>query len=180
MGITIHYSGKAKSFDALSELLNVAQMFAAQREWQFALYDDPFGVMEDRDKDDPGYIECDGPFRGMVIRPNKKCEAVRLDFRPSNEMTPAFTKTQFAPFSVHVEVVKLLKAIAPFMEDFEVMDEAGLWETGDEAAARQKFESLGAAINGLADDLRGEGLEVEGPGVPDEEWGGVPDDEPYG
>ncbi len=164
MGITIHYSGRALNWDALTQLLDVASMFAAQRGWQFALYDDPLGVMEDRDKDDPGYIEHDGPFRGIVIRPHRKCEPVRLDFSVSNELS-ASTKTQFAPFEVHVEVVELLRRIEPFMERFSVEDESGLWEDGDEAAARARFEHLGKAIDMMADKL-GAGEEAEDPEEP--------------
>jgi hypothetical protein len=159
MGITIHYSGRARSADALSEILKTAQMFAAGRGWHFAIYEDPFGVMDDRDKDDPGWLEHGGPYRGIVIRPHRLCESVRLDFTIVHELRPAFTKTQFAPFGVHKGVVALLRAVEPHMERFEVMDESGLWETGDEAAARSRFEALGRVLDGLADALRAEGAE---------------------
>ncbi len=164
MGVTIHYAGRAKNWDALTQLLSAATQFAAQRGWMFAIYDDPLGVMEDRDHDDPGYIEHDGPFRGMVIRPHPRCEPVRLDFSTSNELS-GFTKTQFAPFEVHVEVVRLLREIEPFMAEFSVNDESGLWDSRDEAAARSRFEALRGAIEALADGLRDSGVEVDGPGA---------------
>lgn len=165
MGITIHYSGRAKDWDALTQLLSVAQQFAAQRDWTYAIYDDPFGVMEDRDHDDPGYIEHDGPFRGIVINPHAKCESVRLDFNISNELS-GFTKTQFAPFRVHTEIVALLRAIEPFIADLVVLDESGFWETGDEADARARFRFLGNAIESLGNELRARGLEVEEGSMP--------------
>lgn len=183
MGITIHYSGRAKSWDALSQILSTAQLFCAEREWMFAIYDDPLGVMEDRDKDDPGYIDHDGPFRGIVIRPHPKCEPVRLDFSTANELSGC-TKTQFAPFRIHIEIVKLLREIEPFMAEFVVIDESGLWETGDEAAARKRFKFLDAAIESVADELQAGGLDADGPGLsidpatPGDDH--PPEEQPYG
>jgi hypothetical protein len=147
----------------------------------FAIYDDPLAIMDDREKDDPGYIEHDGPFRGIVIRPHSKCESIRLDFSVSNEFA-AFTKTQFAPFATHAEIIELFHAIEPYMAEFLVTDESGLWETGNEAEARRRFNSLGAAIEDLADDLRTGAADVEGPGLLlDEATDGCqPEEEPYG
>lgn len=163
MGITIHYSGRVRDWNSLTDLLTTAQLFCSEREWMFALYDDPLGIMEDRDHDDPGYIEYDGPFRGMVIRPHGRCEAVRLDFNTSNEMTPAFTKTQFAPFNIHEEIVALFRDIEPFFTEFVVIDESGLWETGDAAAAQSIFESLKGVIESMSDAIAAEGLSAESP-----------------
>lgn len=163
MGITIHYSGRVRDWNALTSLLTTAQLFCAERDWMFALYDDPLGVMEDRDHDDPGYIEYDGPFRGMVIRPHGRCEPVRLDFDTSNDMTPAFTKTQFAPFHVHEDIVALLHAIEPYFDELVVADESGLWDTGDAAAAQSKFESLRGVIESVSDALAADGLSVDSP-----------------
>jgi hypothetical protein len=174
MGITIYYSGRAGGHDAVTEILTAAQVYAAGRGWMFAMYDDPLGAMEDRDRDDPGWVEHEGPYRGIVIRPHRRCEPVRLDFTIDHELRPAFTKTQFAPFGVHKGVLELLRKIEPHMERLEVVDESGLWESGDETQAKSRFELLGRAIDGLADGLRAEGLEVEGP----DDGPGVED--PYG
>lgn len=173
MGMTIHYSGRAKNWDALTRLISAAQMFACEREWMMATLDDPFGHMDDRDKDDPGLVETDDPIRMMVINPGGKCESIRLRFTANCELLPAWTKTQFAPFSVHKEVVALLRAIEPFMAEFNVMDETGYWETGDEAAARAKFDGLGRVIGMMAEGLAEKGLDVETPYV-------APEKEPFG
>lgn len=162
MGITIHYSGRARGYDAVTAILTAAQMYAAGRGWQFALYDDPFGVMDDHDKDDPGWVEHEAPYRGIVIHPHRKCEPVRLDFGIDHEMRPAFTKTQFAPFGVHKGVVALLRQIGPHMERFEVEDESGLWESGDEDRAKARFELVRRAIDALAEELGSEGPGEEG------------------
>ncbi len=131
MGVAIHYSGRAKNWDALTRLLSTATQFAAQRGWMCAIYDDPLGVMEDRDHDDPGYIEHDGPFRGVVLRPHRRCDPVRLDFSTANELS-GFTRTDGAPFRVHAEITRLLREIGPFMAEFSVIDESGLWDSGDD------------------------------------------------
>jgi hypothetical protein len=79
---------------------------------------------------------------------------VRLTFNVQHEVE-GFTKTQFAPFEVHVEIIELLRLLAPMLEDFEVVDEAGLWESGDVHAARAKHQELGAIISQLdEEDLR--------------------------
>lgn len=180
MGITIHYSGRAKSDDAVTKLLSVAQTFAAKRGWKFALFDDPLGTSP---SDDPPPIGWAGPSRGVAITPHPKCEPVLLDFNTANELS-GFTKTQYAPFRVHVQIVELLHAIEPFMEGLTVIDESGLWETGDQAAARARFKFLDDAMDRLAGALRESGCEVEGPDVPIDpahpEIMPRPEDEPYG
>jgi hypothetical protein len=140
MGITIHYSGRASSKAAAQKVMDRAQLFAAQRGWMFAMFDDPMGDEEARDPAKPweGDFDPDSPTRGIVIRTHPKCEPIRIVFNARNELK-AWTKTAYAPFSIHVEIIKLLREIAPLLEDFEVLDEVNLWETGDEAAARARF-----------------------------------------
>jgi hypothetical protein len=161
MGITIHYSGRAKSREAIRELMKAAQLFAAERDWMMAMYEDPLGIYEDVDPDDPGYIEEHGPYMGVVLRPHRHSEPVRLQFNLAREFS-GFTKTRYAPFEVHREIVALLRLVAPHLESFEVNDESGFWDDGDEDAARPKFAT--AEEIATSDD------------VPDQpEWGGVPD-----
>jgi hypothetical protein len=165
MGMSIHYSGRAGSYSAVNDIFRAAQMFCAPREWMFACYDDPLGEMEDRDPDDPGYVERDRPIRGMVIRPHKKCEPVRLEFSVKHELEAASTKTQFAPFRVHVEIVKLLREIEPLLDEFTVTDETQLWETGDEAAAQARFDALRQTLDEFAAGLEEHGMQARGPGA---------------
>ena len=161
MGITIHYSGRARSHDDLSQILDIATRFAAEREWMFAIFEDPLGEYEDFDPESPDFKEREGPYRGIVIRPHKNCEPVRLTFTPQHELT-AFTKTQFAPFDIHADIVKLLRAIEPHMAEFTVIDESGFWESGDEAAARKAFAELDAVLDAMDEELkRGIPLEID-------------------
>lgn len=140
MGITIHYSGKCENHARVTKVMDVAQMFSAKRGWMFAMFDDPMGEFDDRDPDDVGYTEHDGPVRGIVIRIHHKCEAVRLTFDVRHRLE-ASTKTAYAPFAVHVEIIKLLREIEPLFEEFKVIDEAELWETDDLTAAKSRFGS---------------------------------------
>src|SRR4051812_25426133 len=123
MGITIHYSGVAKSVNAIRELMNKAQLFAAEREWMMAMYEDPLGVYEDVDPDNPGYVERDAPYMGIVIRPHPRSEPVRFQFNLAREFSGS-TKTRYAPFEVHRDVVALLRLVAPHLERLEVIDES--------------------------------------------------------
>ena len=61
---------------------------------------------------------------GIVIRPHPKSEPVRLQFNLAREFA-GFTKTRYARFEVHRDVVALLRLIAPYMERFEVIDGSG-------------------------------------------------------
>jgi hypothetical protein len=156
MGITIHYQGRARDSKALDALLNDAFRFAAEREWQATIYDDPLGVYEGResgerpadDEDDRG-----APYRGVVAKPHGKCEPVRLDFSPALELS-GFTKTGHAPFRIHCLVVAMLRRIAPYMAEFTVVDETGLWESGDLGAARARFDGSTACLEQLAEELK--------------------------
>src|SRR5437763_3981891 len=109
MGTTIPYSGRAKNWDAISSILNTAQLFAAQRGWMFAIFDDPLGITDDHNEGDPALLDVGGPFRGIVLRPHRSCEPVRLRFTAQCELLPASTKTQFAPFEIHADVIALLR-----------------------------------------------------------------------
>lgn len=185
MGITIHYSGRASSVEAVGDVFGAAQLYAAAREWMFAIIDDPFGEVEEGGPN-PGFFESpqrENPVRAMVIRPHAMCEAIRLEFNRRHRMEQAFTKTQFAPFEVHLAVVGLLRAIEPHLESLEVVDDSGLWETGDETRARARFAWLGRAIDSFADRLERHDMEEEGEKVQPEHRGkpGVrPEDEPFG
>ncbi|MEK6702965.1 MAG: hypothetical protein AABZ53_11930 [Planctomycetota bacterium] len=185
MGITIHYSGRARSVEAVGDVFGAAQVYAAAREWMFAIIDDPFGEAADCDST-PELFEAperEVPIRAMVIRPHAMCEAIRLEFDRLHRMEQAFTKTQFAPFEVHAAVVGLLRAIEPYLESLEVMDESGLWETGDEARARARFAWLGRAIDAFADRLERHDMEEEGKTARPDDGGKSrvrPEDEPCG
>jgi hypothetical protein len=179
MGITIHYSGRAASHEAMSKAMNHAFVFGAQREWQCAIFEDPLGNYEDIDPENPGLVdeERKGPYAGVVVRPHPKCEPFSLPFSLSREFSGS-TKTQYAPFEVHEELIQLLRELEPFLDYLSVVDEAGLWESDDRAAAQAEFKFLDRALDALADGLRDKGLEVEGPHASSSE-----DDfpaEPYG
>jgi hypothetical protein len=172
MGITIHYSGRASSRQAMTRAMNHAFMFGAQREWQAAIAEDPFGDYEDVDPDNPGLVdeERKGPYASVVLRPHADCEPFSLRFSLSREFS-GFTKTQSAPFEVHQELVQLLRQLEPFMDYLHVTDESGLWESGYAAAARERFGFPAPAIGRLAEGLAEEGLDVDDPDRPPDDDG---------
>lgn len=163
MGITLHYSGRAKSHQAIDRILDHVFRFGAvraDRGWRAALDDDAFGRLEAwRDAgepEDPGHeraLAFDEPVRRVVLVPPRRCEPFVLGFTRTLELAPAFTKTQYAPWPVHAALVGLLREVAPHLESLEVHDESGLWDDGDEPAARARFESLLGAIDAFAAEL---------------------------
>lgn len=178
MGITLHYRGRAKSDRAIDAILNDVFMFGALRAeqgWRATMSDDGAGRLEAWEDagrpDDPLHehgLAPDEPVRRVVLVPPRRCEPFVLGFTRTLELAPAFTKTQYAPWPVHVALVGLLREISTHFEELEVHDESGLWETGDLDAARERFETLLGAINDLADDLGAEP-------PPDDDWPPSPD-----
>ncbi len=167
MGANIHYRGRAANCADVEHIMNTAVMFAAEQEWMFAIFDDPMGIMEDLDKDDPGYLEHEGPIRGTVIKAHRDCEAMRLVFNVRHELEGS-TKTQSAPFEVHAQLVELLRILTPRFAELEVVDETGLWETGDVTRAKDVFTAVDPSAVDLDACVREE--------VEDDPFdGGIPD-----
>jgi hypothetical protein len=120
MGVTIHFSGRLRSrADAprvVEELLDIAQTL----DWPHVIIDDAEDV-------------------GISVRPHPECESFLLLFdaqgalrNPVLESDGYFCKTQFAPASVHVALVKLLRHLGKrWFAELTVVDEGGYWETGD-------------------------------------------------
>jgi len=73
-----------------------------------------------------------------------------------------FVKTQFGPVEGHVALVELLAFLKnEFIPNLEVRDESNYWETRDVHALRQTFAHDHAAIEGLSEGLRRNGLSGE-------------------
>lgn len=106
----------------------IASSWAAR--WQCALHhiDSPRTELIRVRNGEVCIYEC--PVTGVMLSPHPDAEPIRLEFDTDLYMQH-FCKTQFAPAQVHVEVIGLLRELAPLMEDFSVEDEGGYWETGD-------------------------------------------------
>src|SRR5678816_1972288 len=136
MGVTIHFSGRLRSpVDAprvVEELLDIAQTL----DWPHVIIDDPEDV-------------------GISVRPHPECESFLLLFdargairNPVLESGGYFCKTQFAPASVHVALVKLLRHLGKrWFVELTVVDEGGYWETGDLQELERHRRTVGLALD---------------------------------
>jgi len=148
MGITIHYKGQLSSEAAYQDLVGLVSSIAEAEGWltepiasgEVTLH----GVRDEQDRD---YI---GPVKGIVVYLHEDCDPVRLEF-DRDLYLQEFTKTQFAGVQVHLDVVKLLKAIQPFFHNLDVEDEGEWWETGD---TQILTEHLARAQKAIETELR--------------------------
>lgn len=156
MGITIHYQGRARDDGAVGRVLDAAEAFARERGWVCQRCDVEDGVVERYDMELEEFVAHRGRVRGIVIVPHKECEPVMIEFTPDRRIQH-FTKTQYAPFGVHVAIVELIRRVAPEFAELEVHDEAGLWETGDMEGAERKFVELYGYIKAMREKLEADG-----------------------
>lgn len=108
MGITIHYEGSVESKEKLDNIIQTAETYSKQLNWTVKIFNE-------------------GALLGVVIFPHEKCEPVSLIFNKELKLS-AFTKTQYAPREIHIEIVKLLYSLKTFFKKLIVFDESGFWD----------------------------------------------------
>lgn len=155
MGLTIHYRGHARGRASQEAILAITERFAARRRW----------AIKNIDGEEPAIFEAlgegtegaarPGPVRGIIATPHPDCESLILLFDGALWMRGS-TKTQFSPLQHHVELVRLLRELAPHFTDLEVTDEGEYWETGDLATLIARMGFLRNAIDDLARELGAE------------------------
>jgi hypothetical protein len=128
MGITIHFSGRLIHADELVHIRAIASKWAAH--WHCEVVDLSAPMVELIRVRNGQVVRYTSPVTGVCLRPHPDSEPLLLEFDSDLEMQ-YFCKTQFAPAQVHVEIVEMLRELAPHFEDFAVQDEGGYWETGD-------------------------------------------------
>jgi len=164
MGVSIHYRGRLDDvgqIDAVTaELVDIAESM----KWPYKRLDD--------DWDRPADATLSGAeitghlaLKGVALKVHPQCEPVSLFFdrqgsvRDVMGMVSILDGTRkpedvFATAGVHITIVKLLRYLKKrYMSDLEVADEGGYWETGDEAALKQKMVFLDGKIAEVADAL---------------------------
>src|SRR5882762_7872263 len=120
MGVTIHYEGQLTSEAAYQDLVGLVSSIAGAEGWPSeSIASDEVIVARVRDEKDCDYK---GPVKGIVVYLHEDCDPVRLEF-DRDLYLQEFTKTQFAGVQIHIDVLKLLKAIQPFFRDLRVEDE---------------------------------------------------------
>lgn len=143
MGITIHYEGQLTSESAYQDLVGLVSSVAYAEGWRTEpIASDEVTLQRVRGETDWDYT---GPVKGIVVYLHKDCDPVRLEF-DRDLYVQEFTKTQFAGVQIHIDVLKLLKAIQPFFRNLKVEDEGEWWETEDTQILTKHFARAQEAI----------------------------------
>lgn len=133
MGLSIHYSGTIKDVGQVEGLAEEVQDVCAAFNWDYHL------IRDER-------------LTGICFTP-LGCETLFLTFLPDGKLAspirlvydidPAHVisvKTQFAGTEVHKTVIKLLQYLSlKYFSHFQLNDEAGYWESGDDTILAKQF-----------------------------------------
>jgi hypothetical protein len=167
MGMTVHYRGRitdlTRTEDFEDQLVDLALEIGGQvRIWRSWADDDPERMVRGIILDlGPGHesasllLSPEGWLIGLTEI--EDAENGRL-----HEPPWCSVKTQFGAVEGHVGLVEILIALKrEFVNNLEVIDEGGYWETQDLAELVRKRSFLKAAIDGLAEGLKRYGLSHE-------------------
>lgn len=136
MGVTIHFEGRLKSEAVYQDVVGLASSIARAKGWATrAIASDEVTLSRVRDERDWDYT---GPVKGIVIYVHEDCDPLRLEF-DCDLYVQEFVKTQFAGVEIHIDVLKLLKAIEPFFCQLNVDDEGEWWESEDTSILTEHF-----------------------------------------
>jgi hypothetical protein len=138
MGVTIHFEGRLKDVAAADRALAIASRFAVEAGWR----------SEPVNESEP--IPCgagDGnvPRLGLTLFPHEASEPLWLAFDGAG-CVRQHIKTQYAPVTVHMKVVELLRLLAGEFESLDVDDEGEYWETSDRAILESRIDECAVAL----------------------------------
>jgi len=143
MGVTIHFEGQLRSEAAYQDVVESASSIAGAKGWSTeSIASDKVTLLRVRDEQDWNYT---GPVKGIVVYLHEDCDPLRLEF-DRDLYVQEFIKTQFAGVQIHIDVLKLLKAIEPFFRHLKVEDEGEWWESEDTSILAEHFSRSQQAI----------------------------------
>jgi hypothetical protein len=150
MGLTIYYSGKLKQGASIDELTEEVKDICKVLDWQYHICDDDDAVK--------GIFfiapECDPVFL-TFNQERSLCSPISLQYK-IEPATQLFTKTQYAGIDVHRSIITLFRHLnEKYFSDFEMMDESGYWETGDEKILEDQFERYNVLLGMVSSALKG-------------------------
>jgi hypothetical protein len=156
MGVTIHFEGKLASLGDYDELVLRIDKFAKKRNYEVLQIDENDKVLY-RVKDEQ---DCDykGPTKGVCLQLDDNCDPFILEF-DENLYMQDFCKTQFSNIEVHIEIVSLLRMLAPIFAELVVEDEGEYWDTNDITILRQNLDACYSAI----EDAKAKNASLQGP-----------------
>jgi hypothetical protein len=152
MGVAILFEGRLRDEAAYGNVISTAKAVAAREGWGWREINEIRAELQRvLNEETQDYL---GPVRGIVLSPHDNCEPLRFECDADRFMRD-YVKTQFAPISIHIAIVELLKQLAPQFVSLTVEDEAEYWETGDRETLDRNLQSCFRAMEVmLANDPR--------------------------
>jgi len=143
VGVTIHFEGQLLGDDKYAAVLQEVAELAVNRGWPFREINEARmalnRVVDERSVD---YL---GPVTGIEVLPHRRSDPLRFEF-DSNLFMQQYCKTQFAGSEAHIEVIELLRKVAPLFDKFDVFDEGEYWESGDRSILQGNLDTVEAMI----------------------------------
>jgi hypothetical protein len=149
MGITIHYNGKINNIAQTDAFISELSSISNEMDWEYTLINDN-----------------DLQVKGILAKPDAKSETLSFLFDKSGQLinpiylienddgrlcsSSVHIKTQFSHIDVHVTVIKLLKYVKKkYIDNLQVFDEGGYWETNDRQLLKNRIDFLYDKINSI-------------------------------
>ena len=128
MGVTINFTGKAKSRSDYDKIIKVSQEYADKNEMTYSLFEeDNKFLLRVKDEKDWDY---QGLTRGIRIQPHINSDPLNLEF-DKDYIVQEYCKTQYAGIETHIKVIEILRLIEPYFDWLDVNDEGEYWETNN-------------------------------------------------
>jgi hypothetical protein len=174
MGLSIHYEGRLKTSVELKELIDEVIDVCESLNWPHQHFHDTLP------KDNAGQMVFKQELFGVSFTP-PECETVFLNFETNGRMSDPVSKmiydnfingpseyyvtsvkTQYASMQVHKQIIDLFRHLSKkYFSEFNMTDEAGYWETGDEKVLHDSFYGSKEMWEKLADKLGTPKMESE-------------------
>ncbi len=162
MGLSVHYSGSIKNPNSLSELINEVKDVAEIFKWKYKVYNNKFptGSFGKDEYNNEVYgisfniPDCDTIFicflsNGKMSSPfHLRFYANSHDKEECKFLYKLFVKTQFAGIELHKYIIHLFRHLnKKYFKDYEMFDEGGYWESGDEKLLQANFNKYNDLLN---------------------------------
>lgn len=148
MGLTIYYSGTLKEEASIDELIEEVRDICKVLSWEYH-------EINNEQLKGISYLapECEPVFL-TFNHERALCSPVLLkyDIQPPTQI---FTKTQYAGMDVHKSIINIFRHLnEKYFSVFEMMDESGYWETGDEKIMEDQFDRYNTLLGMVSSVLK--------------------------
>jgi hypothetical protein len=172
MGLSIHYSGRIRSYALVQILTDEVEDICKSLNWKHHIWEKKSTANDTAHINNPNFINyTPEDIKGITISP-VACEPVDLTFFPSGILCSVVklmynntatndlmvetisTKTQYAGPDTHITVLNLLQYLKDkYFAVFELKDEGHYWETKDKKILLGRFAEYNFLLNAVAGAL---------------------------